>query len=60
MTRMCIVCGKTFKLDRSAYRHVQLSHYVPDAFYRYYVTKVDVTVNVDVDDGDDVEVEFVS
>jgi len=59
MTRMCIVCGVSFKLDRSAYRHVYLSHYVPDELVRYYVTKIDETVKVDVD-GDDVEVEFVS
>ena len=59
MNRMCIVCGVSFKLDRSAYRHVQLSHYVPSDFCRYYVTKIDVTVNVDTD-GDDIEVEFVS
>jgi len=59
MTRMCIVCGKTFKLDRSAYRHVSLSHYVPDDLVRIYVEKVDQTVSVDCGD-DDVEVEFVS
>jgi uncharacterized protein YnzC (UPF0291/DUF896 family) len=59
MTRMCIVCGVSFKLDRSAYRHVYLSHYVPSDISRYYVTKIDETVKVD-DSGDDVEVEFVS
>jgi len=59
MTRMCIVCGKTFKLDRSAYRHVSLTHYVPGDLVRMYVTKVDQTVSADMD-GDDVEVEFVS
>jgi len=59
MTRMCIVCGRTFKLDRSAYRHVSLSHYVPDDFVRIYVTKVDQTVKADLD-GDDIEVEIIS
>jgi predicted RNA-binding protein YlxR (DUF448 family) len=59
MTRMCIICGKTFKLDRSAYRHVFLSHYVPDDLVRIYVIKVDQTVSVD-SEGDDVEVEFIS
>jgi predicted RNA-binding protein YlxR (DUF448 family) len=59
MTRMCIVCGKTFKLDRSAYRHVFLSHYVPDDLVRIYVIKVDQTVNVD-SEGDDIEVELIS
>jgi uncharacterized C2H2 Zn-finger protein len=59
MTRMCIVCGKTFKLDRSAYRHVSLSHYVPGDLVRIYVEKVDQTVSVDCGD-DDVEVELVS
>jgi hypothetical protein len=59
VTRMCIVCGKTFKLDRSAYRHVSLTHYVPGDLVRIYVTKVDQTVNIDCE-GDDVEVEFVS
>jgi len=58
MTRMCKVCGATFKIDRSAYRHVQLSHYVPDDFVRYYVTKVDITVKAE--DGDDVEIELVN
>jgi len=58
MTRMCIICGVSFKLDRSAYRHVHLSHYVPSDLSRKYVTKIDDTVKCE--DGDDVEVEFVS
>jgi hypothetical protein len=59
MTRMCIVCGVTFKLDRSAYRHVVLSHYVPNNLARIYVVNVDIRTPA-VDDGDDVELEIVS
>jgi len=59
MTRMCIVCGNTFVLDRSAYRHVVLSHYVKPDLARRYVTKIDETVKI-TDDGDDVEVELVN
>ncbi len=59
LTRMCIVCGKVFKLDRSAYRHVSLSHYVPSDLVRTNIRKVDQTVDTDCD-GDDIEVELVS
>jgi hypothetical protein len=59
MTRMCIICGVSFKLDRSAYRHVYLSHYVPSCLSRYYVTKIDETVKSD-ENGDDIEVELIS
>ncbi len=59
MTRMCIVCGSTFKYDRSANKHVMVVHYVPSELVRLYLTKVDETVKCDDDDGDDVEVEFV-
>ncbi len=58
MTRMCIICGVSFKLDRSAYRHVYLSHYVPSDLSRNYVIKIDETIKGE--DGDYVEVEFVS
>ena len=61
MTKMCIICGRTFKLDRSSYRHVSLSHYVPDDLTRIYVIKIDNTVQVDSDgDDDDIEVEVIS
>ncbi len=58
MTRMCIVCGNTFKYDRSANKHVMVVHYVPNSLVRLYLTKVDETVKTD-DDGDDIEIELI-
>jgi hypothetical protein len=59
MSRQCIVCGAWFKYDRSAIKHLRVVHCVPGDLFRQYMVKADIAVQID-DEGDDVEVEFVS